>query len=75
MHVRFDDELDAQAGFRGLLQVVVHVPLRIHDHRTAGRLVADQVGRMREAVEVVLREVHGPRPPRPYPNSGSILGP
>ena len=45
-------------GPPGVGEVLADVALRVDDHGTAGGLVADQVGRVRQTVQVVLVEQH-----------------
>ena len=55
--MRLDDVLDAQAGSRGLVQVLIDVPLRIDHCRFAS--IPNEIGSMRKAAEIELFEVHG----------------
>jgi hypothetical protein len=50
--------LDAQVVGVGVVEVDLDVAPRIDDHRPARALVADEVRRLGQAVEVVLHEVH-----------------
>ena len=59
VEVRLEHPLDAQILRRGLLEVQPDVAARVDDDGPAGRLVTDQVGRVRQAREVVLGEDHG----------------
>ena len=58
MDVRLDDALDDQAFGGCLREVDVNVSLRIDDDRATRACVTDQIGRMREAGQIVLREDH-----------------
>ena len=58
MEVRLDDQFDRQTGRLGVADVLVDVASRVDHDRTTRRLVADQVRRLRETIEVVLREDH-----------------
>src|SRR5215469_1185588 len=58
VQVGFDDVLDFHPLPTGFLNVLVHIPLRIHDRCFAIR--ADQVRSMRQTAEIKLLEVHGP---------------
>jgi len=60
VEVRLDHVADAQPGGVGVGQVTGHVPLGVDDGRLPSLLVGHQVGRVGEAVEVVLREDHRP---------------
>lgn len=59
VEVGVDHPDDGEAPCLGVRQVLRDVPSRVDDDRPAGRLVGDQVRRLGEAVEVVLREEHG----------------
>jgi hypothetical protein len=62
VQVRLDDVPDAEAGARGLLDVLLDIALRVNDRRLA--LGADEVRGVRQASEVELFEVHrGTQPP------------
>ena len=76
--MRLDDPLDREAAHRRVLEILPDVALRIDDDRAPGARVADEVRRVRQALEVVLLEderTHtrrlGPRPTRPV-RSGQI---
>ena len=58
VEVRVDDPDDRQTARRRVVEVLRDVTARVDDDGLSGRLVADEVGRLREAVEVVLAEVH-----------------
>jgi hypothetical protein len=45
--------------FRGKREVLIDVALRIDDGSRPGLFVADQVRRMREAIQIKLFEDHG----------------
>src|SRR5690606_10583961 len=62
VEVRLEHQLDGEAEGVSVGEVLGDVALRVDHDRPAGRFVADQVGRMREALEVVLLEDHGHRP-------------
>ena len=62
MEVGLDDQFDGQAELLGVGEVLAHVALRVDDDRAPGRLVTDQVRRLRQTVQVVLDELHGRRP-------------
>ena len=62
MKVRLDDQLDGHAELLGVGDVFADVALGVDDDGTAGGLVADQIRRVREAVEVVLVELHDDLP-------------
>ena len=51
-----DDPLDAQMVSLRVVKVLRYVALRVDDDRAPRRFVADQVRRVREALQVVLRE-------------------
>jgi hypothetical protein len=55
---------DAELLFPGVGEVLGDVAARVDNDRSAGGPVADQVGRMGQAVQVVLREDHGVLPDR-----------
>ncbi len=59
VNMRLDDEFDAQTELVRVAQVVVDVAARVDEDGASGALIADQVRRLGQAVEVVLREVHG----------------
>ena len=42
----------------GVLDITIHVPLRVHDGRDPCVLIGDQVRRVRQAIQVVLLEDH-----------------
>ena len=65
MHVRLDDVVDAQPAGGRVIQVILDVPPGIHHGRVPGGLVADQIGSLGQAFEVVLDEFHGPPLRRP----------
>ncbi len=54
--------LDRAPRLRGVLEILLDVPLRIDDRRAPVRLIGDEVRRMREAAEVVLLEDHRAAP-------------
>ena len=56
--VSVDDALDGQPMSGRVVEVLVDIASRIDKDGTPGGLVADQVGSLRQAVEVVLGEVH-----------------
>jgi hypothetical protein len=58
MEVRFDDELDGEAGCGRIADVFGDVTAWVDNDGSAACLVTDQVRGLREAVEVVLREDH-----------------
>ena len=58
VEVRLDHELDRHARLGCVGEVLGHVTLGIDDHGSAARLVADEVRRMRQALQVVLVELH-----------------
>ena len=60
MEMGFNDQLDRQAGIGGIGQVLADIPPGIDDDRPAGRLVANQIGGLGQAVQVVLGEDHAP---------------
>jgi hypothetical protein len=53
-----DDALDGQSMSGRVLEVVVDVASRVNQDGTTGVLIADDVGSLGKAVEVVLGEVH-----------------
>ncbi len=59
VEVRVDHRLDGEPAGPRAGEVLGHVAARVHDHGAAGGLVADEVGRLGQAVEVVLGKVHG----------------
>jgi hypothetical protein len=58
VEVGVDHPLDLQPMRTGVGDVLEHVTAGVHDHGAAARLVADQVRRVGQAVQVVLREDH-----------------
>ena len=58
MKVRLEDQFDGEAGGLGVLNVFVDVAARVDDHGTAGGFVADQIGGLGKALQVVLSEDH-----------------
>ena len=58
VQVRQDDVRDAQPVLGGEGDVLIDVALRIDDGRGAGRLVADEVRRVRQAIEIELMQDH-----------------
>ena len=44
VEVGLDDPFDPQPVGGGILEVLVDVALRVDDHRSAGRLVTDEIG-------------------------------
>src|SRR5262245_12011083 len=58
MQVRFDDALDAQAMLGRVIEIDVHVAAGIDHYRASGSFVADQIRRVRQAGQVMLRENH-----------------
>src|SRR5262249_27980004 len=58
VHVRLDDALDAQPVGAGVVEVQGDVASRIDDDRPARCFVTHEVRGLRQAVEVVLDEVH-----------------
>ena len=59
MKVCFEHQFDGHAMFFGGCKVRSDVSARVDDDRSASRFVADEVRRLREALEVVLFEDHG----------------
>src|ERR1700758_2456890 len=62
MEVGLDDQLDGEAELLGVGEVFGHVALRVDDDRPSRRLVADEIRRVRQTVQVVLDELHGSHP-------------
>ena len=62
VEVGLDDQFDGEAELLGVGEVLGHVALRVDDDGPPGRLVTDQVRRMRQTVQVVLNELHDRRP-------------
>ena len=60
MDVRFDDPFDRQAVSVGLIEIDVDVAPGIDDDGPPGCLVADEIGRLGQARQVVLGEDHQP---------------
>jgi hypothetical protein len=58
VEVGLDDEFDRQAGIGGVGEILGDVALGVDHDRSARRLIADQVRGVREALEVVLVELH-----------------
>ena len=58
MEMGEEDVRDPQPVFRGEGEVTVHVALGVHDGRDSGGFIPDQVGRVREAIEVELLQDH-----------------
>ena len=56
--VREEDVRDAQAVLRREREVLLDVALRVDDRRSLRLLVADQIGRVREAIQIELFEDH-----------------
>ncbi len=59
VEVRVDHRFDGEPAGLRVGEVLGHVAARVHDRGAAGGLVADEVGRLGQAVEVVLSKVHG----------------
>ena len=59
VEVGVDHSHDRQAVLLRVSEVLRDIAPRVNDHCLPRRLVADQVRSMRQAVEVVLGEVHG----------------
>jgi hypothetical protein len=59
VEVGLDDEFDGEAELLGVSEGRGHVALRVDDDGPSGRLVTDQVGRVRQALQLVLLEDHG----------------
>ena len=60
--VREKDVLYLETVRVGEREILIDVALRIDDRRSARQLVANQIGRVREAIQIELTEDHGPRP-------------
>ena len=58
MEMREEDVPDAVAAFRGVLQVLFDVALRIDNGSSFRLLVRDHVGHVRKTTEVVLLHLH-----------------
>ena len=58
MKVGEEDVRDPQPVVRGEGEVAVHVPLGVDHGRNSAGFVPDQVGRVREAIEVELLQDH-----------------
>ena len=58
VEVGLDDQFDGEAELRGVGEVLGHVALRVDDDGPPGRLVTDQVRRVRQTLQVVLVEQH-----------------
>ena len=56
VEVRLDDPLDREAARRRVVEILPDVALRIDDDRATGARVADEIRRVRQALEVVLLE-------------------
>jgi hypothetical protein len=54
-----EDVADLEIVRRGVLQVAVDVALRIHDHSRAALRVAQQVGGVGQAAQIILFQDHG----------------
>ena len=76
VEMRQQHVLDAQPALGRKGDVLIDVPLRIHDGRDAGGLVADEIRRVREARQIELVQHHQrgtavrpvpPPPPLEYP--------
>ena len=59
VEVGVEDTHDLETVLLGVGEVLLDVASRVDHDGLAGLLVADEVRRLREAVEVELREVHG----------------
>jgi hypothetical protein len=51
---------DLESKLKGILEVLIDVPLRINDHGGSTFLVPNQIGSMSEATQIVLLEDHHP---------------
>jgi hypothetical protein len=60
VEVGLDGQFDGEAELRGVGEVLGHVALRVDDDGPPGRLVNDQVRGVRQTLQVVLDELHGP---------------
>ena len=60
--VREKDVLYLETVRVGERQILIDVALRIDDRRSARQFVANQIGRVREAIQIELMEDHGARP-------------
>ena len=58
VEVREEDVRDPQAVLGGEREVLIDVALRIDDRRRVRLLVADQIRRVREAIQIELLEDH-----------------
>ena len=58
MKVRQKDIADAQALALGVVQILLDVALRVHDHRRPRLLIRDEVGGVCQAPKVVLFQKH-----------------
>jgi len=58
VEVRQEDVPDAQTVLGGKRQVLIHVTLRIDDGSGVCLLVADQIRRVREAIQIELLQDH-----------------
>ena len=58
MKVRQKDIADVQAVSLGVVQVLLDVALRVHDHRRPRLLIRDEVGGVCQAPKVVLFQKH-----------------
>jgi hypothetical protein len=60
VEVGLDDQFDRHPRRLGVGEVLRHVALGVDHHRSPCRFVADEVGRVGQALQVVLIEQHGP---------------
>jgi hypothetical protein len=59
VEVREEHVADPATPPLGVLEILIDVPLRVHDGRLAAVLIGDQVGSVGEAAEVVLVQYQG----------------
>jgi hypothetical protein len=64
MQVSLDHPFYPEALGGCLVEVDAYVACGIDDDRPPGRLVADEIGRMRKSAQIMLAEDHRPRPVR-----------
>ena len=58
MEVGLEDELDSQAVLGRRLEIRTDVPTGIDNNGPSGRWIPDQVGRLRQAIQIVLLKDH-----------------
>jgi hypothetical protein len=54
-----ENVVNVEVVLGGVVEVLIDIALRVNDNGSAGRLIRDEVGGMRETAEIILFQPHG----------------